>query len=206
MCGATNTFGSNCVNPVIVPTTNESRAFMLDLINGYRSVVALGQLPDAIAGRTAARMATIVWHDELEMEVQENAITCTLNHNGCRNTNQFMFAGQNMGFSCSDPASSTPDTDAVRAIFADWWNEHLAITSIAANNDFSGIQASDPYGHFTQMVTDNSFAMGCSMVRTSYGNAGFCYWLGIYARFSLSRSHSSLKMQNELNLIDSFGY
>lgn len=108
------------MNPSQVAITADLRNQILQQHNSLRNRIALGQEPRF---NTARRMAQMVWNDDLAFLAELNTKQCQMNHDACRNTPAFRFAGQNlggMGTSGAHHAPATVVTDTINR----WYNEH----------------------------------------------------------------------------------
>ncbi|XP_031637955.1 uncharacterized protein LOC116350332 [Contarinia nasturtii] len=164
MCSYPTNWTSGCKSPRFIPLTDAHKKIFLDGHNVRRNIIALGKLPGIFAGRKAVDMAEIVWDDELEMIAQKNLITCEFEHDQCRRTKKYIWAGQNLAQRCKQPFL-TPE-EAMEWANEAWWNEYKDVTFIDKSNNYSSISASNQYGHFTQMARDKAYAMGCAVTST----------------------------------------
>lgn len=67
---------------------------IVHLHNRYRSDLAQGKLSGF---KTAERMPTLKWNTELANLAAMHVKLCTINHDQCHNTDDFVFSGQNIG-------------------------------------------------------------------------------------------------------------
>lgn len=98
----------------------------------------------------AVRMGALQWDDELAYLAELNAMSCEIEHDKCRNTRAFSFAGQNlaMGWLLDD---HTQDW-AIRNFTGEWYIEYKdANPNIVDSFYRSGGPA---IGHFTLMTND----------------------------------------------------
>lgn len=125
-----------------------------------------------------------VWNDTLAKLAEMNAKTCVFGHDDCRNTGKnsresknfllllfldvffsenFLYAGQNIGQISSKTKHLEP-TVVIKKIIEGWFNEHKDADMSYCNN-FRHHPNGLKIGHFTQLVRDEAFAMGCAMTQ-----------------------------------------
>uniref|UniRef100_A0A1Q3FTQ4 Putative scp-like extracellular protein n=1 Tax=Culex tarsalis TaxID=7177 RepID=A0A1Q3FTQ4_CULTA len=137
-------------------------AIILDEHNRRRSQVATGQqsyAPGAFYSQ-AARMATLQWDRELANIAAANARRCTFGHDTCRNTYSFPYAGQNIAISTNSRVSNG---DQIKRWIDSWYAEYRSANPGYLAN-FPGGPVLFSIGHFTQMVSDRTDRIGCSLV------------------------------------------
>lgn len=96
------------------------KAQILEKHNSLRNKIALGQ---ESRFKSARRMAQMVWNDELAQLAQLNTRQCQMSHDKCRNTAQFKFAGQNLGYMGTSGSHYDPSR-VVNSVIDMWYNEH----------------------------------------------------------------------------------
>ncbi|XP_058823370.1 venom allergen 3 homolog [Topomyia yanbarensis] len=144
----------------------DEQALIVDLHNMLRSKVATGQ-QEYTAGRyysQAARMGTMVWSAELANIAAANARRCVYGHDRCRNTATLKAVGQNIAMK-SYYGMTFSDTDLINIFVNAWYAEAAsANTTLIASypNPFS--YNGPVIGHFTQIVSDRTTQIGCSLV------------------------------------------
>lgn len=106
------------------------------------------------------------------MMAQKNLLLCMMDHDKCRQTFRYRHAGQNLAMVCQRPLI-TPEA-AIEKSMNGWWMEYKAITHINHDLKYNSIRANDQYGHFTQMIQANAFAVGCAIISTQLG---YCYYV-----------------------------
>lgn len=89
-----------------------------------------------------------------------NATQCVMQHDQCRQTQYHVYAGQNLYNECSRPQYGV--SKVVEGAMKSW-----------------NLPARGQVGHFTQMVRNNAFVMGCGIVRSISYNGGtwHCYFI-----------------------------
>ncbi|XP_058065956.1 scoloptoxin SSD976-like [Anopheles bellator] len=159
----------------VVPLDGAVRRHILHLHNLYRSRVASGyQLPLA----PAAQMYTLVWDDELAAQAGNNARSCLFAHDRCRNTAQFLTSGQNIALIRYYGQSYTVD-ELISRFVTGWWNEYKYAKS-AYIEAFPRSQTKK-IGHFTQIVSDRTWKIGCAMQNWVEGISRSVYFVCNYS-------------------------
>jgi hypothetical protein len=95
-------------------------------------------------------MGALEWDDELAYLAELNAMSCEIEHDGCRNTKSYNFAGQNLalGWLLDD---HTVDW-AIRNFTGEWYIEYKDAPVKIVDSFF---RPSGPaIGHFTLLVND----------------------------------------------------
>uniref|UniRef100_A0A023EMP6 Venom allergen-1 n=1 Tax=Aedes albopictus TaxID=7160 RepID=A0A023EMP6_AEDAL len=158
-CNAPQKFGTPCGKDAkYITMDNKLKTIILNKHNELRAEIARGMY----GFPQAARMPTLAWHDELAKVSTYNARNCTLEHDKCRNTKEFRYAGQNLGIIWYRRYKYQPE-DRVTDFIQQWFDEHKDcpksyIDKFPAKHDGPLI------GHFTQMVNDRVTMVGCSLV------------------------------------------
>uniref|UniRef100_A0A1S4GS49 Venom allergen-1 n=1 Tax=Anopheles gambiae TaxID=7165 RepID=A0A1S4GS49_ANOGA len=155
LSGGPQCFGRS---PVVVPITASLRSLILDQHNSRRSLIATGRLSPFFPAR---RMPTLVWDDELASQAGHNARSCVFQHDRCRNTVDFRWAGQNLAIKQFFGQTITVETlinDFVRM----WWDEHFDTTT-GHIDSYPSNHVGPAIGHFTQIASDRTWAVGCAM-------------------------------------------
>uniref|UniRef100_A0A023ELJ5 Venom allergen-1 n=1 Tax=Aedes albopictus TaxID=7160 RepID=A0A023ELJ5_AEDAL len=163
-CNATKGFAPACgKNAEYVPMDGKMKEIILNKHNTLRAKMAQG-----FSGfPPAQRMPTLVWDDELATVASFNARRCKFQHDNCRNTKEFKYSGQNLAMARFSGKTVKPDERA--AFFLQkWFDEHRHCPkSIIAKFPFS--YKGPQIGHFTLMMNDRVWKVGCSMVRYKSG-------------------------------------
>ncbi|KAJ6634614.1 Antigen 5 like allergen Cul n 1 [Pseudolycoriella hygida] len=68
-------------------------------------------------------MAQIFWSDELAFLAELNTKQCKMNHDACRNTNNFIYSGQNLG-SMGVSGAHYQAEYVINDTISRWYNEH----------------------------------------------------------------------------------
>ncbi|XP_052897638.1 antigen 5 like allergen Cul n 1-like [Anopheles moucheti] len=154
------TGGPGCFgqSPAVVSITAHLQTIILELHNRHRSQIASGGVSPFFPAR---RMPTLVWNAELASQAGHNARSCVFQHDQCRNTEDFAWAGQNLAIKQFYGQTLTVESlieDSVRM----WWEEHFD-TSTAHIDSYPSNHVGPAIGHFTQMASDRTWAVGCAM-------------------------------------------
>ncbi|XP_031622207.1 antigen 5 like allergen Cul n 1-like [Contarinia nasturtii] len=168
-CKNDGKFGKSCPpNAELIKFTDKLKTLALSTHNNYRNQIALGEIKGY---DKAARMATLVWHDELAKLAEYNVRTCTFGHDECRNTDKFPYAGQNLGILIKKKTFPTPE-EMIKKITKGWFDEYAD----ADKNIMKSYQPNGKMiGHFTQLVRDQAFAVGCAMIKFKSGEYSTIY-------------------------------
>ncbi|XP_053662406.1 antigen 5 like allergen Cul n 1-like [Anopheles marshallii] len=140
-----------------VNLTLQGETIILHEHNKLRSLLASGQLGSFAS---ASRMPQLVWDIELANQAAHNVRSCLFHHDECRNTEQFRFVGQNIAYYRYSGARKGIRELVVKEI-NQWWSEHKA-TKQQQLDEFPSEEPEPPIGHFTQMVSDRTWKVGCS--------------------------------------------
>lgn len=158
-CNAPQGFGPACGNNrKFIPMDAKMKTVLLNKHNELRAEIARGMhgFPQA------ARMPTLVWDDELANIASFNARKCIFAHDQCRNTRQFKFSGQNLAITTFYGFNFQPD-DRAANFTQEWFNEHKDCPKSYVDAYPQGHRGPQ-IGHFTQLVNDRTWKVGCSMV------------------------------------------
>uniref|UniRef100_A0A182NJ69 Venom allergen-1 n=1 Tax=Anopheles dirus TaxID=7168 RepID=A0A182NJ69_9DIPT len=152
--------GASCAgrSPAVVPITSNLQAFILDLHNSRRSLIAQGRLNPFFPAR---RMPTLVWDAELASQAGHNARSCVFQHDRCRNTVDFRWAGQNLAIKQFYGQTFTVES-LIDEFARMWWDEHYDTTTWHIDS-YPSNHVGPAIGHFTQMASDRTWAIGCAM-------------------------------------------
>ncbi|KFB35694.1 AGAP006420-PA-like protein [Anopheles sinensis] len=104
-------------------------------------------------------MPTLIWDDELARQAGHNARSCVYAHDVCRNTKLFRYVGQNLAHVST--TAILHFEKLVQLSIQGWWDE-FNVTTQAQLDRFPEKQPGHPIGHFTQMISDRAWKMGCA--------------------------------------------
>lgn len=105
------------------------------------------------------------WSPVLAHLAELNVKQCAMRHDSCRNTPEFAFAGQNLGWRARTGTFEPFDTLFENMVNM-WYNE--VADAVQADIDrCCGAVSGRVIGHFTQLVTDRAIQVGCAVARYS---------------------------------------
>uniref|UniRef100_A0AAG5D928 Venom allergen-1 n=1 Tax=Anopheles atroparvus TaxID=41427 RepID=A0AAG5D928_ANOAO len=140
----------------VVPITQALKSRILDRHNRHRSTLATGGLDPFPPAR---RMATLQWDAELASQAGHNVRSCIFEHDRCRDTEAFRWAGQNLAI--TRYFGQVTVESLIDRFIASWWNEHQQTSPDDIESYPS--RSSAVIGHFTQMASDRTWKVGCAM-------------------------------------------
>uniref|UniRef100_A0A182Q1W9 Venom allergen-1 n=1 Tax=Anopheles farauti TaxID=69004 RepID=A0A182Q1W9_9DIPT len=141
-----------------VNLTASEQQRIVDEHNRLRSLLASGRLGSFAP---ASRMPLLVWDNELARQASHNARSCMYGHDECRNTHQFRFAGQNIALHRGPNQSAISFGERMLKQIHSWWEEYNTTTQEQLDT-YPKNEPESPIGHFTQMVSDRTWKIGCS--------------------------------------------
>ncbi|XP_039438897.1 antigen 5 like allergen Cul n 1-like [Culex pipiens pallens] len=143
---------------------NSMKRVLLHEHNRLRAQVASGDLRGY---SPASRMPTLTWDGQLQFVAGCNARLCRFEHDKCRSTVQFRWAGQNLAMkSLFGRWRSVRVNQMLQEFVRGWFAEHKDANQ-AIIDRFPAKYKGPDIGHFTQLVSDRTWKMGCVMVRFS---------------------------------------
>ncbi|KAG5669801.1 hypothetical protein PVAND_000094 [Polypedilum vanderplanki] len=163
-CNNNGQFASTCPRDATMVTfSNQHIQTLLNAHNNARNTIAGGGVSKL---RTASKMMTLRWDNELAYLAALNVRQCKMQHDRCRSTQKYKYAGQNLYWSGSSNYGDIIN-DLIGAVNA-WYNEvkdvsQSDIDKCCGGKNFSKI------GHFLQMVQDRAVAVGCAAFRYTSG-------------------------------------
>lgn len=144
----------------VIELTHKQKELILHHHNQLRSKIASG---NQSGFEPARRMATMRWNSELAKLAVLNVKTCDFEHDKCRNTDDFKFAGQNLamrGNSKKFPEIEEIIPDCIHS----WYQEHEK-ASQSDIDKYPDHTNGRMIGHFTQVVTAAARYVGCGAIR-----------------------------------------
>ncbi|XP_039446064.1 antigen 5 like allergen Cul n 1-like [Culex pipiens pallens] len=163
------------------PMDEAKRSLIVDRHNRLRSKVATGRQSYGSGALypEASRMATLQWDAELACIAAANARRCVFGHDKCRNTVSFPYAGQNIAQRSYQGVAIT-DEALIEQFINDWFSEaDVASPSLIAR--YPSRYSGPDIGHFTQIVSDRTTRVGCSLVSYRQGRWNVQYFVCNYA-------------------------
>ncbi|XP_073835064.1 venom allergen-1-like [Musca autumnalis] len=150
-------FDASCpANAAFVNIDANLKAEIVRAHNEKRNLVAGGGV-NGLA--PACRMATMEWDDELAAVAAYNVLQCKMEHDKCRNTKTFQYAGQNLAWRSFWGQQSY--SSLFQKSFAMWYDEVKDVKMDYINYFPVGYQG-PAIGHFTVMVADRNIRVGCA--------------------------------------------
>ena len=104
-----------------IQMTSQFLNAILNRHNQNRDVIASGRLRGY---RSAPRMATMMWDNELATLAGMTARSCKFEHDQCRNTYRFQYSGQNLAANWSGAPFTNSVLETVLPMIDSWWAEH----------------------------------------------------------------------------------
>jgi len=187
-CSASGQLGPACPpDAEYIELTDEHKKIILEEHNNLRNKIAGGQQKGF---KPAKKMATMKWNDELAYLATLNALGCDFEHDKCRNTDDFTYAGQNLAVRSS--TADFPETNqALRDAIRDWYLEYNISTQSDIDKyplDTNGRMI----GHFTQVVNGLAGEVGCGVTRYTDSISGTAF-----KTFQLSCDYSRTNLGNQ---------
>ncbi|XP_055551479.1 antigen 5 like allergen Cul n 1-like [Wyeomyia smithii] len=184
-CGHDGSFAADCPpGRTLFKIDSQLRAFLIHLHNEARNRLANGSMEGFEA---ASRMPTVVWNDELAVLAELNAKSCQFKHDECRNTELYRQAGQNLAIGYYPVEENL--FDILQKLTTLWFDEYRL-----ANQTLMDTFMSPPnvtIGHFTQMISDRTTAIGCGIVIYPQKVAGYTFKVVLYAcNYSITSIYS----------------
>nr|AAC35986.1 secreted protein ASP-2 precursor [Ancylostoma caninum] len=150
--------------------TDEARQKFLDVHNSYRSMVAKGQAKDAISGNApkAAKMKKMIYDCNVESTAMQNAKKCVFAHSHRKGV------GENIWMSTARQMDKAQAAQQA----SDGWFSELAKYGVGQENKLTtqlwnrGVMI----GHYTQMVWQESYKLGCYVEWCSSMTYGVCQY------------------------------
>uniref|UniRef100_A0A182QSK8 SCP domain-containing protein n=1 Tax=Anopheles farauti TaxID=69004 RepID=A0A182QSK8_9DIPT len=174
-CGFNGSFAHECPpGRMILKIDSQLRHFILHQHNEVRARLARGDEANFAA---ASRMPTVTWDDELANLAEINVRSCRFEHDECRSTYQFLHAGQNLAV--GSYYLETNIFEIVRNLTTLWHNEYADTTQEVLDRYTTDYNAT--IGHYTQMISDRTVAIGCGIVIYPKKMEDFVFKMVLYA-------------------------
>lgn len=109
----------------------------------------------------ASKMLEMDWDKNLTTLAEIHVRHCNMKHDGCRATEKFPKAGQNLGYTCSTKKNRSIKF-CVNRIIEGWRNES-SLTDVSIISNYT--RTDKTIGHYTVCVKDTNYACGCSVAR-----------------------------------------
>ncbi|XP_036330935.1 antigen 5 like allergen Cul n 1-like [Rhagoletis pomonella] len=170
-CRSDGRFAENCPEDATLFDLRQYRQHILHEHNKRRNFVALGELPGYYP---AARMATMVWDEELAFLASLNLKMCYVEHDDCNNSYRFPSVGQNLSGVDRRHDLEANVTDIIAMSMGLWFGEYPLIDSSYIRS-FRVSSNFEKYGHFAEMMIDRNTHVGCAMSRYTHPAYPFLY-------------------------------
>lgn len=127
----------------MIDFTSAEKSNIADVHNKLRNDLATGKVPNF---RSAAKMGTMIWDDELAAMADLNVRRCVYEHDACHNTQKYQMSGQNLAYIKGYNHGTFNRIAVVKELdvmINDWFSEYLdADMNIIRNfpiNNSSGV-------------------------------------------------------------------
>ncbi|GAB0098203.1 hypothetical protein DMENIID0001_139130 [Sergentomyia squamirostris] len=171
-CKNTNFPNGDCVNVQVVKVDQELIDTILEKHNYYRNKVAKGNLKGY---PQAAKMQKMMWNDDLAYLATVHVKHCQFEHDKCRATPDFPYAGQNLAFHATTGHLDKNLTGIVSFMIDEWFNEYSLVSPDCVDKFTKDhLEA----GHFTAMIREKSNCVGCAMITYNFVESGK-EWTGL---------------------------
>lgn len=88
-----------------------------------------------------------------------------MKHDDCRRTKEFRYPGQNLAKFCNS-VYWFDDRDVTEWAMNAWFEEYKDLPPKYVGAYGKGSAPRDQVGHFTQLIRDKAFAVGCAIIRS----------------------------------------
>uniref|UniRef100_A0A1Y9H2Q0 Venom allergen-1 n=1 Tax=Anopheles dirus TaxID=7168 RepID=A0A1Y9H2Q0_9DIPT len=166
--------GNQDVKQISIPP--KLRAYILDQHNQNRSNIALGKIAPY---PPAVKMPTLTWDSELAELADANARSCQYGHDRCRATVKFPYAGQNIAITQFYGYKFT-EKELIHKFISSWFGEYKDARKSHIQS-YPSTYSGKPIGHFTQIVSDRTTQVGCSMWYWKKGQTEAYYFVCNYS-------------------------
>lgn len=178
-CNPTHIGKGNCVNITLMEMNEKMKRIILNQHNQYRSFLASGLLVPMVA---AKQMEEMEWDETLEQLAEMHVQNCNMKHDQCRSTDEFNYAGQNLGGFSSTYKVTDLEGIIKNIIINNWFKEYLHTPVEEIDKFVNNIQYPKQIGHFTVMIREKNNKIGCAFInyeeyrnnRWWYGNMLTC--------------------------------
>ncbi|XP_061397351.1 antigen 5 like allergen Cul n 1-like [Musca vetustissima] len=171
-CNNNGTFSTNCpadaTISVITPTIQD---VIVSGHNEKRNFIAGGGDANHLS---ACRMATMQWNTELASMAELNVRKCTMQHDKCRNTNTFLYSGQNLiTIGYYGKANVTRMFEKAMNV----WYDEVKYSNMDFIQKYPANYNGKTVGHFTVMMADRNVRVGCAAAQYSKVGVSFKIFL-----------------------------
>lgn len=157
-CDPSHIGQGNCYEINELKMDENMRREILNQHNEYRSFLASGLL---FPMKSAKQMQEMEWDETLEQLASMHVQNCKMKHDQCRSTDEYNYAGQNLGMI----ASTYKELDfngVIKNIINNWFKEYV-YTPVYEIEKFVSEQTKQ-IGHFTVMSREKNNKIGCAFI------------------------------------------
>ncbi|XP_040159821.1 antigen 5 like allergen Cul n 1-like [Anopheles arabiensis] len=160
-CKFNESYGPACTgkSPKLHKFTKKDLQFILHTHNHLRHLFACGSIHHY---RPAVRMVQLRVDEDLQTLAECNVKRCIYEHDDCRSTERYRYAGQNIARR-TVCGRTLKLTEIVNSSLNAWFDEYWD-TSIEMLTKYPNHPVKKPIGHFTLLVNDNVYFIGCALI------------------------------------------
>uniref|UniRef100_A0A182PTQ3 SCP domain-containing protein n=1 Tax=Anopheles epiroticus TaxID=199890 RepID=A0A182PTQ3_9DIPT len=160
-CKFNESYGPGCrgKRPTLHKFTKTELQLILHTHNHLRDRFACGFIKHFLP---AVRMVQLRTDADLQTLAECNAKNCTYGHDECRSTERYRYAGQNIAKRtvCGRTLKLAEIVNSsLNAWFDEYWDANDEMLSKYPNHSLK-----KPIGHFTLLVNDNVYFIGCALI------------------------------------------
>lgn len=149
----------NCFEINEVTMDGNMKKEILSQHNEYRNFLASGLL---IPMESAKQMQEMEWDETLEQLASMHVQNCNMKHDQCRSTDEYNYAGQNLGMFRSTYKEFDFKGVIKNRIIKNWFKEYVN-TPVYEIDKFVS-QKTKQIGHFTVMSREKNNKIGCAFI------------------------------------------
>ncbi|XP_013097886.1 antigen 5 like allergen Cul n 1 [Stomoxys calcitrans] len=167
-CRHDGKFSPSCPKDVSLVKIDKSlKDYIVNGFNEKRNFIAGG---GNHIHKSACRMATMQWDYELAKLAELNVRQCEMKQEACHNTMAYPMSGQNLAWKTY---SNEPDYPALVESVVQMWYDEVNHSKMEYIEKYPDHDTGAVIAHFTAMVADRNFRLGCAA--STYSMAGETY-------------------------------
>lgn len=145
----------------------ELETLLLEKHNEYRNQIAEGSVKSF---PQAARMTKVTWNEELSHLAELNSKRCVFEHDKCRGTAEFPYAGQAIAYYDTAINQNYNNERVIKKMMEKMFNEYfnVDVEDIESINTFN--KDGFDIGNFLQIAQDKANQIGCGLADYIIGN------------------------------------